>query len=125
MDDQVLSAKYPDRKGVVTKDCGINDPEPYQVKWADESELASILGNWLKPADIVRMPPHQLNVDPNVQEYLKNGQISQVVSGGQVCVCVFVRMRMCENIMHMRPLNSHAHTNAYTCVYTHIPHIYV
>jgi hypothetical protein len=35
----------------------------------------------------------QFNVDPKVEEYLKNGQISQVVAGGQVCESV--RMRMC------------------------------
>jgi hypothetical protein len=34
----------------------------------------------------------QFNVDPKVQEYLKNGQISQIVSGGQVCVSVLIRM---------------------------------
>ena len=90
--DHVLSAKDPTKKGVVIEDDGTEDSEPYKVRWndgEDDKESFTFMGAShprVKPEDIVRMP--QFNVDPKVQDYLKNGQISQVVSGGQVCVCV-------------------------------------
>jgi hypothetical protein len=121
--DHVLSAKDPTKKGVVIWDYGTeypDDPEPYYVRWNEGEDDEN---SWQKPEDIVRAsllhpcrPLHaavpQFNVDPKVQEYLQNGQISQVVSGGQVCVCVCTYAHV--YIMRMRPLNLHACTKAYT-----------
>jgi hypothetical protein len=114
--DHVLSAKDPTKKGVVIKDDGTEDHKLYTVRWndgKDDGESFTFMG--VKPEDIVRMP--QFNVDPKVQEYLKKGQISQVVSGGQVCVCVCTYAHV--YIMRMRLLHLHACTNAcgYVCVY--------
>ncbi len=105
MGDDVLSVKDHSEKGVVIRDSGIHDREPYKVHWENDGTSS----NWLKPDDIRR----PFNVDPEVHKYLQNGQISQVVSGGQVCcvcLCTYAHMY----IMRMCPLNLHAYTNAYT-----------
>ena len=44
----VLAAGGGAKKGVVIRDCGASNNEPYTVRWGDGEE-----SGWLKPADIV------------------------------------------------------------------------